>query len=118
MNRRTDQLSRAAERIGAPAHLLRFWATRFRLDDGVRGSEALPAQSVDALGGVKLLLVDAEWTADDVDLMIENAGYSALRDLAPTELTGLAPQEARTGLADRLATLKRARAALAAAGDR
>lgn len=115
MNRRVDQLARASARIGAPAHLLRYWATRFELAGAAGGDAPLPPSVIDALGGVKLLIEDGDWSTDDVDRLLAAHGVGALRDLAPTELTGLAPEEARADLAARLAGLLRAREALASA---
>lgn len=107
-------ISEAAEAVGAPQHVLRFWETKFAFVAPVKragGRRFYRPQDVELLKAIRRLLHEDGLTIRGVQRLHREQGVRGLLGSdAPKETSELAPPG--SGLARILAELERARARL------
>jgi len=107
-------ISEAAEEVGVPQHVLRFWETKFSFLKPMKragGRRLYRPQDVAVLRGVRTLLHDQGYTIRGVQQLHRSGG---LKDLVGGEAA--APEASPDRLQRALDRLEEARAALAAGG--
>ncbi len=94
-------ISEAAEELGVPQHVLRFWETKFSFIRPMKragGRRFYRPQDIDVLRGVQRLLHDEGYTIKGVQKLHRDHGLRRLVELAGGEsLLDSAPAEAAPG---------------------
>jgi DNA-binding transcriptional MerR regulator len=117
-------ISEAAEELGVPQHVLRFWETKFSFIRPMKragGRRFYRPQDIEVLRGVRRLLHDEGYTIKGVQKLHRDQGVRRLSDLAAGRLpappmddapAGPVPSAGRSRLAGVLGELESAKARL------
>ena len=90
-------ISEAADEVGVPQHVLRFWETRFSFIRPMKragGRRFYRPQDVAVLQGLKARLHDEKLTIKDVQKLYKDEGLERVLRHAPVESIPPAPLEA------------------------
>ncbi len=110
-------ISEAAEELGVPQHVLRFWETRFSFIRPMKragGRRFYRRQDLDVLRGVRSLLHEEGYTIKGVQRLHKEQGLRRLVTAAAREIDPAALAELEAAEADVLRTVERAGAELPA----
>ena len=108
-------ISEAADALGVPQHVLRFWETKFSFIRPMKragGRRFYRPQDIQVLRGVQRLLHDEGYTIKGVQKLHRDQGLKRLIDLAGGDVAIDIPAPA-AGAAPRMAPIRRNRLAAA-----
>lgn len=93
-------ISEAADELGVPQHVLRFWETKFSFIRPMKragGRRFYRKQDIEVLRGVRRLLHDEGYTIKGVQRLHKEQGVRRLLSPDAEPLTGVVPEEPTLG---------------------